>query len=218
MEGSKLIEKSMSNRPERTIILIGGAPTVGKSTLASLVAKHFGLPWISTDQIRELMRLVARPEDYPKLFNASGYNAESFLTQFSAEQIATMEMEQGEAVWPGIKKFIEDYYSWPQGFVMEGVNILPQLVASDYGELKFIKPVFLADDDEERVRTVVFSRGLWDEARTYSDSVKEKEVEWALLFSKKLKAEVKKYGYPWIEVKKTNADLALVLSALGLSK
>lgn len=102
----------------RTIILIGGAPTTGKSTMAALVAKHLSLPWISTDQIRETMRIVARREDHPKLFNPEGYTAERFLTEFSAEQIANMEMEQGEAVWLGIKPFIEDDYMWKDGFVI----------------------------------------------------------------------------------------------------
>lgn len=89
---------------KRKVILIGGAPTTGKSTMASLLAKHFNLPWISTDQIRDVMRLVASREKYPKLFNPEGYNAEKFLTEFSAEEIARMEFEQGEAAWIGIKE------------------------------------------------------------------------------------------------------------------
>lgn len=200
----------------RTIILMGGAPTTGKSTLAGLLAKHMGLPWISTDQIREIMRLYARREDHPKLFNPEGYDAEKFLTEFSASQIADMEMEQGEAVWPGIKEFIEDDYTWKDGFVMEGVNILPHLIAKDFPNEKHIKPIFLVDEDADRIRSVVFTRGLWGDAHTYSDDLKEKEVEWALLFSHKLKREVEKYGYSCIEVKKQADDLRAVLDVLGI--
>jgi 2-phosphoglycerate kinase len=200
----------------RKIILIGGAPTTGKSTIAALVAKHFNLPWISTDQIRELMRLVAKREDYPKLFDPKDYTAERFLTEFSAEQIANMEMAQAEAVWPGIKNFIEDDYAWKQGCVIEGVSILPHLIAQDFANNKNIKPVFLIDEDADRIRQVVFTRGLWDDAHTYSDDVKEKEVEWTLLFSHKLKTEVEKYNYPWVEVNKSDNDLSAVLSAVEI--
>ena len=207
----------MKEKSPRTIILIGGAPTTGKSTLAYLVAKHLGIPWISTDQIRSILRLAARREDYPKLFNPEGYTAERFLTEFSAEQIATMEIEQGEAVWLGIKTFIEDDYTWKEGFVIESVNILPHLIAKDFAGKKYIKSVFLVDEDADRIRQVVFTRGLWDDAHTYSDDVKEKEVEWALLFSHKIREEAEKYNYPWIEVKKnTDADLSAVLKALGI--
>jgi len=174
------------------------------------------IPWISTDQIREIMRLVAKREDHPKLFTPEGYTAEQFLTEFSAEQISDMEMEQGEAVWPGIKKFIEDDYTQGKGFVMEGISILPHLIAKDFKDNKHIKPVFLVDEDADRIRNVVFTRGLWNDAYTYSDNVKEKEVEWALLFSHKLKVEVEKYGYPWVEVRKSNDDIKVVLKALRL--
>jgi len=199
----------------RKIILIGGAPTSGKSTVAEAVAQHFKLPWISTDQIREVMRVVAKREDSPKLFTPEGYTAERFLTEFSAEQIADMELEQGEAVWPGIKAFIENDYTWRQGFVVEGVNILPHLVKQDFGHKENVRAVFLVDENADRMRSVVFTRGLWGDAKDYSDDVKEKEVEWATLFSHKLKAQVEESGYPWVEVKKNGGDLQAVLATLG---
>lgn len=200
----------------RKIILIGGAPTTGKSTAAALVAKHFNLPWISTDQIRETMRLVARREDYPKLFDPEGYDAQKFLTEFSAAQIADMELEQGEAVWPGIKNFINDDYTWKEGFVMEGVNILPRLVAQDFFENKEIRAVFLVDEDTDRIKDVIYNRGLWDGAREYPDDLKPKEVEWVLDFSHKLKIQAEKYGYPTVEVRKQNDDLKSILAAIEM--
>lgn len=199
----------------KSIILIGGAPTTGKSTMAALVAKHLNLPWISTDQIREIMRSVARREDHSTLFNPEGCDAQKFLTEFSASEIADMELEQSKAVWPGIKKLIEDGYPWGKGFVMEGVNILPHLVAQDFSDNKEVKAVFLVDEDADRIKDVVYNRGLWDGAKEYSDDLKPKEIEWVLDFSHKLKAEAKRYGYPAVEVKKQDDDLPAVLSALG---
>jgi len=35
----------------KKIILIGGAPTAGKSYVAEKIAKELGIPWISTDTI-----------------------------------------------------------------------------------------------------------------------------------------------------------------------
>jgi len=206
----------MNNETPRKVILIGGAPTAGKSTTAGLIAKRLNVPWISTDQIREIMRVTARREDMLKLFTPEGYTAEKFLTEFSAEEIAQMEMEQGEAAWVGIKKIIEDDYTWKDGFVVEGVNILPHLVKQDFGDDENIRAVFLVDEDADRTRHVVFTRGLWDDAHTYSDDVKEKEVEWSLLFSHKIKTEAEKHGYPCVEVTKNHSDLESVLKVLEL--
>lgn len=200
----------------RRVVLIGGAPTVGKSTVAQMVARELDLPWISTDQIRETMRLVASRNEYPTLFDPEGYTAERFLNEFPPEQIVEMEMKQAEPVWRGVRQFIDDTYTWSNGVVVEGVSILPHLIATDYGEADWVKPIFLFDTDEERMRKVIYERGLWDDAKTYTDEVKEKEVVWATLFGRTLEAEVRECGYPWVEVMKQAGDVRTVLVAAGI--
>jgi 2-phosphoglycerate kinase len=202
---------------KRVIILIGGAPTAGKSTMAQLLSERLQLPWVSTDQIREVMRTATRRVDSPNLFTPEGFDtAEKFLTHFTAEEIADMEMQQANAVWPGVKKLVLDDYTWRNGFIIEGVNITPKLVAEDFNQISNVHSVFLIDEDADRTKKVVYERGLWDDADSYSDKLKPKEVEWTVLFSKKLRQEAEKYNLPWIEVEKGNDDVQKVLTALGL--
>lgn len=184
--------------------------------IAHTVAKYLDIPWISTDQIRDVMRALVSRKEFPKLFNPEGYNVERFLTEFSAEQIVEIEIEQGEAIWPMIKKFIEEDYTWKDGFVIEGVNILPHLIAKDFGRIKHIKSVFLFDEDVDRVRNIIFSRGLSSEPQAYSNNLIEKELEWVLLFSRKLKANAQKYSYPCVQIKKSTDDMKSVLKALDI--
>lgn len=202
---------------KKKIILIGGTPTAGKSTLAGLLSKQLDLPWISTDQTRDMMRAITNRSDNPDLYEVEGHDAVSFLTTFSAEEIADMEWKQGVAAWPGNKAMIEEDYTWPRGFIMEGDYLLPELLPTlitDYD----IRPVFLIDDNEERAREVIFSRGLWDMAHTYPDDVKEKEVEWVVVFSRKLEQNALKYGYPVVKIEKNSEkDLAAVIAALRLN-
>lgn len=200
---------------DQDIILIGGAPTAGKSIMAEKLSAHFDIPWISTDQIREIIRAVANKEKFPALFRNKNFSGEEFLNKYSVSEIVEMEIKQGIETWLGIKAFIENPYPW-EGFVVEGVAVLPHLIARDFGNNKKIKPIFLIDEDVDRTRDVVFNRGLWGDADTYPDSVKEKEVEWALLFSQQLKKEAERFNYPCIEVKKQNDDIESVLTALGL--
>ena len=202
---------------KKKIILIGGAPTTGKSTLAQSLSEYLKLPWISTDQIRDLVRGIVNRKDFPNIYTPEGYTAERFLTEFSAEKIVNMTIEEGEALWSIVKKFIEDAYSWPKGFIIEGVGVLPHLIKNLESD-DLIYSIFIVDEDADRIRNVVFTRGLWDDADAYSDDVKEKEVEWALLFSHYIKKEADKCSLPWIEVNKNEDDLQAVLSALKIQK
>ncbi|MCB0318183.1 MAG: hypothetical protein KDD56_05455, partial [Bdellovibrionales bacterium] len=141
----------------RRIILIGGAPTVGKSTLARSLSKKLDLPWISTDHLRTVMRAVANPLDLPKLFTPESHSAEAFFDKFSAQEVVQIELDQGEAAWPGICEFIKLDYCWSEGFIIEGVNILPHLVAKNFKDSKEVKAVFLVDGDRERTRDIIFT-------------------------------------------------------------
>lgn len=189
------------------VILIGGSPTAGKSYTARKLAEDLRLPWISTDTIREQMRWIVRKEDYPDLFmhGDSGVShidkAVEFLTHNTAEQIVEHQNKESEDVWKGVRGIIEADYVW-EDFIVEGVAILPKLVANQEWKIKKDKiiPIFLIDEDKDRVRNTIFTRGLWDEADKYPDDVKEKEVEWVFAFNNYIKEEAKKYNMPVFSV------------------
>jgi len=201
----------------KQIILVGGMPTAGKSTIAENLSKHLNLPWISTDQIGIIMRAVATKEKHPKLFTWEDYEGVQFLNKFTADEIADNEFANGDANWLGVRKLIKEDYTWNDGFIIEGTHILPHLVAQDFSDSSNIKAVFLGDHDIERVRRVVSTRNvLVFNTAAYTDSLQEKDIEWALNFSEKLKSQVLKYKMPWVEVEKNENDLTKVLTALGL--
>ncbi len=188
------------------IILIGGSPTAGKTHAAKALAKERNLPWMSTDTVREQMRALVKPAEYPALFRfadeTSGTAAE-VLTGNTPAQMVAHEKAEGEEVWRGVKALIETDYAWGD-FIMEGVAILPHLVAELSVPDKEIKAVFLIDEDEARVRNTIFTRGLWDEAHKYPDAVKELEVAWILAFNAWIKKEAQAYGFPVISVNRTD--------------
>lgn len=202
---------------KKQIILIGGVPTAGKSTIAKVLSKRLDLPWISTDQIRDVMRAVVNREEHPDLFVPEGYDATRYLTEFSAEEIAEDEHAENVATWKGVKAFIREEYTWQSGFIVEGVAILPKQVSEELGDMDNVKAIFVIDEDADRIRDVVFNRGLWNDARTYPDDVKENEVAWVLEYTKRLKADAKAYGFPCVSLTKTDDDVQNVLSALDLS-
>ena len=199
----------------KRIILIGGGPTAGKSTLAAALSKQLDLPWIGSDQIRAIMRLVASRQDHPHLFQPLGADtAEKFLSAYNTQEIVDLEIRQSAAVWPTVKQFIDQDYTWTDGMIIEGVNLLPEFVARDFGDDPRVKAVFVFDQDPERTRQVIFSRGLWAQATDYSDEVKEKEVAWSLLCGETIRRQAEKLGLPRVDVTKSPRDIQLLLKAL----
>ncbi len=185
------------------IILLGGSPTAGKSYTARKLAEALKLPWISTDTIRELLRKVVNKKEHPALFlheESSPKLAVKFLTSNSAKEIVRLHNKENKEVWKGVKALIETDYVW-KSFIIEGVAILPRLAAKIVKKNKNVKAIFLIDEERERVRKTIFTRGLWDEANKYPDSVKEKEVDWVFEFNNYIKKEAKKYKLPVVSVR-----------------
>ena len=184
------------------IILIGGSPTAGKSFTARKIAESLKLPWISTDTIRGQMRKIVNEKDFPHLFahsEATPDMAVDFLSNKSAKEIVRHQNDESLDVWKGVKALIETDYVWGD-FIIEGVAILPNLVKKVSVENKVIKVVFLVDDNIERIRKTIFTRGLWDDADKYPDDVKEKEVEWVIEFNNYIIRESEKYGFPVVKI------------------
>lgn len=96
------------------------------------------------------------------------------------------------------------------------MNVIPSLVARDFGRDSHVRPVFLLDEDVDRIRRAVYTRGLWDDASRYPDHVKEKEVEWVQAYNRLLVADAERSELPVVRVDKTDTSADSVLSTLGL--
>ncbi len=187
------------------IVLIGGAPTLGKSFIARKIANELGLPWISTDTIREQMRLIVRREDYSDLFSFSDSTSKmaiKFLNENSSSEIVFKQNKESENVWKGVKAIIETDYVW-ESFIIEGIALLPKCIKELKTEKKIIA-VFLTSNNLNKIRKVIFTRGLWDDADKYPDTVKEKEVEWVVAYNNWIISEAEKYNFQLINIDNEN--------------
>ena len=201
---------------DKQIILIGGMPTAGKSTIALRLSNHLGLPWISTDQIGTVMRAVAPRASHPDLFTWHDRDDFKYLDEATGDEIADDEFAKGAAVWPGVRKLIDEDHTWPDGFIIEGDDVLPHLVSRDLSDAPDVTAIFIGDSDIEHVRRVVFARNFaGDDARGSPEEVKEREVRWIVAYGERLKTEARDHRMPWVEVQKDERDLARVLAALG---
>ncbi len=199
---------------DRKIILIGGMPTAGKTTIAKELSSSLNIPWISTDLIRKIMLSVVNLDEKSKIMPWDGYSAEEYLTKFSASQIAQNEYESGIATWPGVEAMFHKNWVWLEGFIVEGVGILPKLAAIEQSRNTYIKSIFISDRNIDRTRETIFSRGLFGNPNDYSDLLKEKEVEWVRLFDEIIRDEAKQFDFPVIDVDKSESDIQKVTEVL----
>lgn len=172
-------------------ILIGGAPLTGKSTIAKNFKNH---AQISTDEIRSLMHNLLKPEDNEDLFYGHGLNAVDFYNKYkTAEEVFAKETKQAEATQEGVRALIKSEFSW-KNICIEGIAITPKFVneLSKNKEIN-IRGMFLYDDNKDRIRERLFKRGLYDDAETYPDHLKEIELEWVILYNQFYKEEAEKY-------------------------
>ena len=116
------------------VILIGSASGIGKSTVASELAKELGIKHlIETDFIREIVRGVIGPEYAPALHKSSfdAYVTIKDKERFkgnSAGLISAGFEEHASFVIPAIEKVIKRAVEDYDDVVIEGVHLLPGLL------------------------------------------------------------------------------------------
>jgi hypothetical protein len=115
------------------IYLIGGAPRVGKSTLALKFIEHQPMPHVSTDAIRTSLRLTTTPEKAPDLFYLDSLNVDEAamarqMLEHTEAVIAAADRESA-VVWPAAVSFAKAKLAAGQDVLIEGIALLPALVA-----------------------------------------------------------------------------------------
>lgn len=183
----------------KELILIGGAPLTGKSTLAHKLADKKNINIIGTDEIREILKLKLNPKTYPDLFYDE-ISIDEFYKKYSHNDVVEGEINQSKV----IQKFIVEFLSKVNKFkttIIEGIAITPEFVHYLQRTNNFqIKPIFLYMNDTRKIEKRLYKRGLWDNAETYDDKYKKIELEVLIDFNSWFISEAKKYHFQVDEI------------------
>jgi len=117
------------------LILIGGVPRTGKTTLAKKLASDLGISWISTDALESIAHSYtpaeAVEERFPKsiMRRETNRNNDDFYATYSISEIVDSYCTQADTASNAIEALAEyaDKEGW--GYVIEGYHITPQLLA-----------------------------------------------------------------------------------------
>ncbi len=117
--------------PERPVILLLGGPAgAGKTSLALEVASRLGIHRVvSTDAIRQVMRIMLSPELVPAV-HASSYDAWKVLARGTRSEDPVVEgfRDQAQIVSVGVRAIIDRAIAENASVIIDGVSIVPGLI------------------------------------------------------------------------------------------
>ncbi len=107
------------------VLLIGGSPMIGKSTVARRISSMYELQNFSTDDIGEILQTVVNINPMKDMNYLEYYeNVEPDV------QISDM-LKYHKALENAITKIVSIHSNWGQSMVMEGYAIYPNILMND---------------------------------------------------------------------------------------
>lgn len=125
-----LVWRRHRDRDQPVMILLGGTSGVGKTSLALEVAYRLGIGrMLSTDSIRQIMRITLSSELVPALYGSS-YEAHRMIPADSRGDDPVIEgfRVQAGTVSVGVRASMDRALSENASLVLDGVNLVPGLI------------------------------------------------------------------------------------------
>ena len=111
------------------VMLIGGSPMSGKSTIARAIAAQLGFSVIATDDLGAAARGVTIPAVAPDLFAMRAEDYREYYISHSVDELLEHAQRSHRALWPAVESVIHDHATWAPSSIVEGWALLPDLVA-----------------------------------------------------------------------------------------
>jgi 2-phosphoglycerate kinase len=128
-----LVWRGFQDSARPLILLLGGTAGAGKTSLAHEVAHRLGITGVlSTDSIRQVMRLMLSPEIMPAI-HTSSYQAHTVLDAppGAEDPVLAGFRAQASVVSVGVRAMIDRAVAENSNLILDGVSIVPGMVGTD---------------------------------------------------------------------------------------
>lgn len=187
------------------IYFLGGPPRVGKSIIARAITTQHGISAVSTDSLGAVLETVLDPEAEPGLFAVNRFNEMS-----EADRIGLMasdttrridyQIEESVAVWRAVVPFVLREQEEGRDLVVEGVAVLPALVARLEGVA--YRVVFVGNQgyrQQENIKRSA-SENEHDWMRRAGDDYIDAFATFVVAMSSYIEKEAHRYGFEYVEM------------------
>jgi 2-phosphoglycerate kinase len=115
---------------ESEVIVMGGAPFSGKSTLAKRLAAQRGYGLVAIDDVGTAVRAVTTPQSHPALHPMAGWDYRAYYIAHSPATLIHHSRQEHDALWPAIAALIHAHLQWAGPVILEGWQLDPDRVTS----------------------------------------------------------------------------------------
>ncbi len=142
------------------VIVIGGIPGVGKTSIAGHLARQLDIDiMLSTDYLREFLRNAAEGRRTQEVFSTSVYDAWKNFGERTRENILRGYRAQGKLISRGINAVIERAHRDGEGLIIETLYFIPdQLPALT---IPGTVPLYIQVSDPQRHSQMLLERARY---------------------------------------------------------
>jgi adenylate kinase family enzyme len=200
------------------VLLIGGAPLSGKTTVAQTIGRLLGLPVVSTDLLGEAARAVTDPSNRADLHACGAGDHRQYYTNHSPVQLLEHALRAHNALWPAIEAVIGRRLDWEGSAIIEGWALLPERVAKVQSPC--LRCVWVTVPGAVLVARLMAQSGFAREACD-PDLVCDRFIARSLLMNKWLHEQLNTWQLPLVELTGSESPeevSCLCLDALGFAE
>jgi 2-phosphoglycerate kinase len=187
------------------IYLIGGSPRCGKSILSRQLARKLDTNIFACDYLRPIV-IAYTPEEeldkkfpFIKMYDDIGHSNDVFFERNTTGEILKADLTEAKTLWAGIKEFIKQKAVLDRDIVIEGVQLLPELIDSLRTEeyFKNIKIIYLIKENEELILDGFMknTQNDWLVRDTNTEKTLPYAAKMVRAYSDYFKKEADRYGF-----------------------
>lgn len=191
------------------VILIGGSPMIGKTTLATELALKYRYNCISTDDIGEIVQTII------DINPMKDFDYREYYIKKSVENLIKETIKYHKEIWKPIKHLIEIHSTWSNPIIIEGWALYPKLLSSI--KKQNIKTFWLIADEDILEKRIMGNKDFYEGASNKEKMISNylKRSKW---HNKKLYDEVIKLDKDYIMIDKSLTKEGLVSKAIQFLK
>jgi len=191
------------------LILIGGTPRAGKTTLAQKISQKLSIPWVSADALGAIARIYTSDNKVEDIFplyrirKETGGGNDDLYGTYSTEEIVSSYLHQGETIEKAISVFVD--YTVHEGwdYVIEGYQVTPKILSEltkKYPEVEAV--VLINTNSNETLKRSKASevQSDWVRDKTTSEETLEKIGHMISHYSGVLSEQCNEYGVKVVDM------------------